>query len=75
VKKFAAAVVFFVLCGKISAFDHICSASIKASSDAPAVYEFFSVNLGSPVDILSLGIFIGGGTDSEGNRYTTIVYF
>jgi hypothetical protein len=75
-KKIGIGIVFLVLGVRIFAFEHICSAQVKVFPNDPAwKYDFFSINLNSPVEILSLGIFIGDGTDSEGNDVFANEYF
>jgi hypothetical protein len=57
-KKMAIVTVLLVLGMKISAFEHLGQERVEAIPRYFLTYEFFSVNLNSPVDILSLGLFL-----------------
>jgi hypothetical protein len=60
-KKFVFAVIFLILSSGVFSLEFLREAHLKLFYDDPATYEyeFFSVDLGSNVDIISLGYYIG----------------
>jgi hypothetical protein len=60
-KKIAIVTVLVVLGMKIFAFEYLGKDKVEVTPKYFLAYDFFSVNLNSPVDILSLGLFIPSG--------------
>ena len=62
-KKLLIFLVLLFFCVNVFAFEHIQSARLELSHDNWFwVYDFFSVDINSPADILLLGLYVGSGS-------------